>query len=51
MLKKIGTQARLELERLTGKKIFLQTFVKVRPRWREDPEFLSAIDWRSMAGN
>jgi GTPase len=51
MLKKIGTQARLELERSTGKKIFLQTFVKVRPRWREDPEFLSAIDWRSMAGN
>ena len=50
-LKKIGTQARLELERVFGKKVFLQTFVKVRPHWREDPEFLAASDWRRMAGS
>ena len=50
MLKKIGTGARHEIERMTGKKVFLQTFVKVRPNWREDPEFLAAADWRSMAG-
>jgi GTP-binding protein Era len=50
LLKKIGTLARQELEKVFGKKIFLQTFVKVRPRWREDPEFLAAIDWRSMSG-
>ena len=49
-LKKIGTSARLELERVFGKKVFLQTLVKVRPRWREDPEFLAASDWRRMAG-
>ncbi len=49
-LKKIGTQARQELERIFGKKVFLQTLVKVRPRWREDPEFLAASDWRRMAG-
>lgn len=51
MLKKIGTQARQQIETLTGKKVFLQTFVKVRPNWREDPEFLAASDWRGMAGN
>lgn len=49
-LKKIGTRARVELERELGKKVFLQTFVKVRPKWREDPEFLASVDWRSMAG-
>src|SRR5262249_22564346 len=36
-LKKIGTQARQELERRLEKKVFLQTLVKVRPNWREDP--------------
>ncbi len=51
LLKKIGTLARQELERHLGKKVFLETFVKVRPNWRQDPEFLAAIDWRSMAGN
>jgi GTPase Era involved in 16S rRNA processing len=33
-----------------AKKVFLQTVVKVRPRWREDPQFLRSIDWRGMAG-
>jgi GTP-binding protein Era len=50
MLKKIGTQARVEMERLFDRKIFLELFVKVRPRWRESPQFLDAVDWRSMAG-
>ncbi|HEY4364235.1 MAG TPA: GTPase Era [Bryobacteraceae bacterium] len=49
-IKRVGTQARLEMEKIFGKKVFLQTFVKVRPRWREDPEFLAAIDWRAIAG-
>jgi GTPase len=49
-LKKIGTLARQELERSLGRKIFLQTLVKVRAGWRQDPEFLSAVDWRSVTG-
>ncbi len=49
-LKKIGTAARLELERLTGRKVFLSLFVKVKPGWREDPSFLNTIDWRAMIG-
>ena len=35
-LKEIGRQARLELEALLGKKVFLSLHVKVRPRWTED---------------
>jgi len=50
LLKEIGTLARREIETLVGKKVFLQTFVKVRPNWRQDPEFLAATDWRGMAG-
>jgi GTP-binding protein Era len=49
-LKKIGTQARQRIEALLGKKVFLQTFVKVRPNWREDREFLASTDWRTMVG-
>jgi GTP-binding protein Era len=51
MLKKVGTVARLELERLLDSKVFLSLFVKVKPNWREDPSFLNAIDWRSMVGS
>ncbi len=50
MLKQIGTAARQEIERLTGKKVFLETLVKVRRNWREDPEFLAATDWRKSVG-
>ena len=50
MMKKIGTQAREELEKRFGQKVYLELFVKVRPAWRENPRFLRAIDWRSMVG-
>ena len=50
MLKKIGTSARQEIEAMLEKKVFLELFVKVRPKWRENPQFLNEIDWRSMAG-
>ena len=49
-LKKIGTLARYEMEKTFERKVFLQTFVKVKPNWRQDPEFLASIDWRSMMG-
>lgn len=49
-LKKIGTLARYEMEKTFDRKVFLQTFVKVKPNWRQDPEFLVSIDWRSMMG-
>ena len=51
MLKKIGTEARENLEKLVGRKVFLSLFVKVKPNWREDPSFLNTVDWRSMVGS
>lgn len=45
-LKDIGTAARLELEGLLGKKVFLELFVKVKPGWRESAAFVDELDWR-----
>jgi GTP-binding protein Era len=50
MLKRIGTLARQEMERLFGIKVYLDLHVKVQPGWREKPAFLNALDWRTMAG-
>jgi GTPase len=50
MMKRVGTQARVEMEALLGHKIFLDLRVKVQPKWREQAGFLNAIDWRTMAG-
>jgi GTP-binding protein Era len=46
-LKEIGTQARLELEQILGRKMYLELFVKVRKDWREKPVYLREIDWRN----
>jgi GTPase len=50
LLKRMGTTARRDIETLLGTKVFLELFVKVKPNWREDPQFLNEIDWRAMAG-
>ncbi|MBI5086692.1 MAG: GTPase Era [Acidobacteria bacterium] len=50
MLKQIGSEARLEIERLLGRKLFLALFVKVSPKWRENERFLKELDWRAMTG-
>jgi GTP-binding protein Era len=46
MLKKIGTEARKELEGILGTKIYLGLFVKVNPDWRENPLKVRELDWR-----
>jgi GTP-binding protein Era len=46
MLKKIGTEARKELESILGAKIYLGLFVKVAPDWRENPQKVRELDWR-----
>jgi GTPase len=48
MLKKIGTQARKELEGLVDKKIYLGLFVKVVPNWRENPHSVRELDWHAQ---
>jgi len=46
MLKKIGTAARLQVEKLVGTRVYLELFVKVSPAWRESHEFIEELDWR-----
>jgi GTP-binding protein Era len=46
MLKKVGTAARLEIERMLGTKVFLELFVKVQAKWRDSRAFVEEMDWR-----
>jgi GTP-binding protein Era len=46
MLKKIGTSARLQIERMLGTKVFLELFVKAEPGWRDSRRFVEELDWR-----
>ena len=46
MIKRIGTEAREELERFFGAKVFLDLRVKTRAGWREDPRMLDEIGIR-----
>jgi len=36
MIKKLGTEARQEIEKFLQRKVFLELFVKVKPKWREN---------------
>jgi GTPase len=49
-LKRIGTLARQEMERLLGMRIYLDLHVRVEPGWRSRPAFLDALDWRTTTG-
>jgi GTP-binding protein Era len=51
MLKQIGTEARKELEELFGTKVYLQTYVKVSPDWRESPQKVRELDWHFQLEN
>jgi GTP-binding protein Era len=42
-LKKIGQQARLELEDYFKKKVFLKTWVKVRKNWNTDSDYIQSL--------
>jgi GTP-binding protein Era len=46
MLKKIGTSARLQIERMLGTKVFLELYVKAEPGWRDSRRFVEELDWR-----
>jgi len=36
MIKQLGTEARKDIEQFLGRKVFLELFVKVRPKWRDN---------------
>ena len=46
MLKKIGTAARKDIEKLVGSKVFLGLHVKVLENWRQRASILQQLDWR-----
>lgn len=45
MLKLIGSQARLDIEELIGKKVFLEIYVKVNKEWRNNPNALKRFGY------
>ncbi|MEJ7768717.1 MAG: GTPase Era, partial [Chitinophagaceae bacterium] len=36
MIRQLGTDSRMEIEKFIGQKVFLELFVKVRPKWRDN---------------
>lgn len=46
MLKKISTQSRQDMERFMGTKVFLQTWVKVKENWRDNPAAIQNFGYR-----
>jgi len=50
MIKRIGSEARRELERFTGQHVFLELWVKVRKNWRRNERFLRQLGYDPAAG-
>ena len=44
-MKKIGTQARKDIEAFLGAHVFLELSVKVQPNWRQNSVLVSQLDW------
>lgn len=45
MIKKVGTEARLDIEKMINKKVFLELSVKVAKDWREDDNMLKRFGY------
>ena len=48
MIKEIGTRARMDIEPLLNKNVYLELFVKVIPRWRDREKFLNEIGFKEF---
>jgi GTP-binding protein Era len=46
MLKSVGTDARKDIERLIGQKVFLQLWVKVKKGWSDNERALQSLGYR-----
>lgn len=46
MLKEIGSRARADIEKLLGKKVFLNIFVKVRTDWRNNELYVESVGYK-----
>lgn len=45
MLKKISTEARRDIEKFMGAKVFLQTWVKVKENWRDNLNYIRSFGY------
>ena len=45
MLKKIGHNARVTIQKIVQKKVVLNLFVKVKPNWKNNPEYLNSLGY------
>ena len=50
-LKKIGTKARIDLEKFFGKKVFIELHVKVSKNWRSNPNQLKKFGYKNYFNN
>ncbi|MGN1312188.1 MAG: GTPase Era [Bacilli bacterium] len=48
MIKEIGTRARKDIEKYFNKKVYLELFVKVIPKWRDKEKFLNMIGYKDF---
>ena len=48
MIKEIGIRARKDIEDYFGKKVYLDLFVKVIPKWRDKEKFLNMIGYKDF---
>ena len=48
MIKEIGTRARMDIEPFLGRKVYLELFVKVIPKWRDREKFLNEIGYEEF---
>ena len=48
MIKEIGTTARIDIEEFLGKKVYLELFVKVIPKWRDREKFLNEVGFQDF---
>jgi GTP-binding protein Era len=46
MIKKVGQTARGQIEEMLETKVFLELWVKVRPKWRTDEEELRRLGYQ-----
>jgi GTP-binding protein Era len=49
-LKEIGSEARLDLEKLFPPKVYLELYVKVQPHWRNNRAVIAELDYRNEGG-
>ena len=48
MIKEIGIRARKDIEKYFNKKVYLELFVKVIPKWRDKEKFLNMIGYKDF---